>query len=242
MLLLQREEPVQPTQPVVEEMQPVEAKSTTEPPKEQSARVVNSDEEESYKNVGKRLEPIAPEPLSSPVSPPMASPPSYDDASNPAQSAAQPVAKVAAVETSKVAPKEEAPKVKPSPPATVVPPADTSNIYQAEAKRYAGENKDLRNNLQTANENILSMQKTIDSLKRELSTAQATVATLRKNESPSTTSVTSSGRKLASTVKPEDAVHQHLASLQVASPAEGYPPQVVAIIAFVVFLFTWLFF
>jgi hypothetical protein len=84
------------------------------------------------------------------------------------------------------------------------------------------------------------MQKTIDSLKRELSAAQASVLTQRKSEL--TTPTANNGRKLASTVKPEDAVHQHLASLQVASPTEGYPPQVVAIIAFVVFVFTWLFF
>lgn len=134
------------------------------------------------------------------------------------------------------APSTEQAKVLPD----VAPAAPSINSIQEETKRYANENKVLRTNLQTANENILSMQKTIDSLKRELSAAQASVLTQRKSEL--TTPTANNGRKLASTVKPEDAVHQHLASLQVASPTEGYPPQVVAIIAFVVFVFTWLFF
>ena len=222
-----------PTQLAEEENLPIQNKGSTEPVKSQSTRGVNSDEEEAYENARKQPEQIVPEPLGSPVTPPMVSPPSFNHEDVPEQLAPESVAEKAPV---------EAQKVNPAPPAAVVTPVNATNNNSEEVKRYESENKELRNNLQSANESILSMQRTIDSLKRELSTAQASVVTLRKNDSSSTASATNSGRKLASTVKPEDAVHQHLASLQVASPTEGYPPQVVAIIAFVVFLFTWLFF
>lgn len=53
---------------------------------------------------------------------------------------------------------------------------------------------------------------------------------------------TSGGRKLASTVQPLDAVHQHLAALEKPRADEGYPPQVVLIVAVLVFIFTYLFF
>lgn len=52
----------------------------------------------------------------------------------------------------------------------------------------------------------------------------------------------SNGRKLAATVQPLDAVHQHLAALEKPSPVEGYPPQVVMAVAALVFIFTYLFF
>jgi hypothetical protein len=224
---------VQPTQLAAEEKLPVQNKGSTEPVNSQSSRGINSDEEEAYQNARKQPEQVVPEPLGSPVTPPMVSPPSFDHEDVPEQLAPEPVAEKAPVEVQ---------KVNPAPPVAVVPPINATDNNPEEVKRYETENKELRNNLQSANESILSMQRTIDSLKRELSTAQASVLTLRKNDSSSTASATNNGRKLASTVKPEDAVHQHLASLQVASPTEGYPPQVVAIIAFVVFLFTWLFF
>lgn len=224
---------MQPTQIAEGESLPVQNKGSTEPVKSQTTRGVNSDEEEAYQNARKQPEQVVPEPLGSPTTPPMVSPPSFDREDVPEQLAPEPVAEKAPVETQ---------KVKPSPPVAVVAPVNATNSSSEEVKRYENENKELRNSLQSANESILSMQRTIDSLKRELSTAQASVVTMRKNDSSSTATATTSGRKLASTVKPEDAVHQHLASLQVASPTEGYPPQVVAIIAFVVFLFTWLFF
>lgn len=52
----------------------------------------------------------------------------------------------------------------------------------------------------------------------------------------------SNGRKLAATVQPLDAVHQHLAALEKPHPTEGYPPQVVLGVAALVFIFTYLFF
>lgn len=52
----------------------------------------------------------------------------------------------------------------------------------------------------------------------------------------------SNGRKLAATVQPLDAVHQHLAALEKPSPVEGYPPQVVLAVAALVFIFTYIFF
>ncbi|KAG2190778.1 hypothetical protein INT46_001818 [Mucor plumbeus] len=51
-----------------------------------------------------------------------------------------------------------------------------------------------------------------------------------------------SSRKLASTVQPLDAVHQHLAALEEPRPTEGYPPQVVLGVAVLAFLFAYLFF
>ncbi|KAI9290188.1 PapD-like protein [Umbelopsis sp. AD052] len=225
--------PVQATQPAEEQIIPVQNMASTEQVKRQSSIVVNSDEEEAYQNALKPQEQVVPEQLGSPVTPPMVSPPSFDHEDTPEQLAPVPIAEKAPVDSL---------KVDPTPPVPVLPPVQASNTNLDEVKRYENENKELRNNLQSANESILSMQKNIDSLKRELSAAQASVITLRKNGTSSTAAATGSGRKLASTVKPEDAVHQHLASLQVASPTEGYPPQVVAIIAFVVFLFTWLFF
>ncbi|KAF1801332.1 PapD-like protein [Mucor lusitanicus] len=51
-----------------------------------------------------------------------------------------------------------------------------------------------------------------------------------------------SSRKLASTVQPLDAVHQHLAALEEPRPTEGYPPQVVLGVAIFAFLFAYLFF
>lgn len=55
-------------------------------------------------------------------------------------------------------------------------------------------------------------------------------------------SAAKSGRKLSPTVHPQDAVHQHLAALEKPRPTEGYPPQVVLIVASLVFVFTYLFF
>ncbi|KAI9319080.1 PapD-like protein [Dichotomocladium elegans] len=49
-------------------------------------------------------------------------------------------------------------------------------------------------------------------------------------------------RKLAPTVQPLDAVHQHLAALEKPQVPEGYPPQVVLVVAGLVFIFTYLFF
>ncbi|KAG2216919.1 hypothetical protein INT45_003182 [Circinella minor] len=48
--------------------------------------------------------------------------------------------------------------------------------------------------------------------------------------------------KLPSTVQPQDAVHQHLAALEKQQVPEGYPPQVVLIVAALTFVFTYLFF
>jgi len=222
----------------VDEHIPVEHKpavSDSTPKSPKSA----SEEDEVYENARKRVESLVPEPLYHPepvapvavVAPAAPEPPVSKPVVKPV------VGKAPVVEEPKPTP-GAAPAVAPAVAPVVAPSTDS----QGDNQQLAKENKILHTNLQTANENILSMQKTIDSLKRELTAAQASVLTQRKNESASSTSATTGSRKLASTVKPEDAVHQHLASLQVASPTEGYPPQVVAIIALVVFIFTWLFF
>ncbi|KAI8087913.1 PapD-like protein [Gilbertella persicaria] len=69
------------------------------------------------------------------------------------------------------------------------------------------------------------------------------LADIRKEEGLRARNLTgTSARKLASTVQPLDAVHQHLAALETPRPTEGYPPQVVMGIALLVFVFTYLFF
>ncbi|GAN09527.1 conserved hypothetical protein [Mucor ambiguus] len=66
---------------------------------------------------------------------------------------------------------------------------------------------------------------------------------LRKEEGlRARTQTGTSSRKLASTVQPLDAVHQHLAALEEPRPTEGYPPQVVLGVAIFAFLFAYLFF
>jgi hypothetical protein len=198
----------------------------------------NSEEEEAYENARRQVEQIVPEQWVTSTS----------------SNTEKDTEKEAEKEVEKEAPQPvEAEPVKSQPQAEKAIPASqpeptvedaavpVAAAVREDGSRYAEENKKLRSNLQTANESILTLQKTIDDLKRELSVAQASTLTQRRPESSASTASPNS-RKLASTVKPEDAVHQHLASLQVASPTEGYPPQVVAIIAFAVFVFTWLFF
>ncbi|KAI8882900.1 VAMP-associated protein [Backusella circina FSU 941] len=83
----------------------------------------------------------------------------------------------------------------------------------------------------------------------ELKIANETIKQLRQQleelqqiRSRNNNSTTGGGRKLASTVQPLDAVHQHLAALEKPRPTEGYPPQVVLGVAALVFVFTYLFF
>lgn len=77
---------------------------------------------------------------------------------------------------------------------------------------------------------LLALEK-IKSLEQQLAEAQKESVRSRSN-----------GRKLAPTVQPLDAVHQHLAALEKPRPIEGYPPQVVFAVAALVFIFTYLFF
>ncbi|CAO3633649.1 unnamed protein product [Cunninghamella blakesleeana] len=90
----------------------------------------------------------------------------------------------------------------------------------------------LKQELSLSQENVIRLQKELDQLKKELQDARSHQTPLENNKT----------RKLSPTVQPLDAVHQRLAQLQKPHPTEGYPPQIVAIIGLVIFLFTYLFF
>ncbi|KAI8146523.1 PapD-like protein [Fennellomyces sp. T-0311] len=110
--------------------------------------------------------------------------------------------------------KEEEEKPKPvAAPATSVAPAPAQDD---------SEKKQMQEDLRKARDLVAQLQKQI--------------ATLQKEQEAK------GGRKLPPTVQPQDAVHQHLAALEKPQLTEGYPPQVVLIVAAVVFVFTYLFF
>lgn len=92
-------------------------------------------------------------------------------------------------------------------------------------------------------------------LMRELNQAQNTIAELQRqiaaNQAKSAeeesgqrarSQAKSSSRPVASSAHPQDAVHQHLANLERQKTMEGYPPQVVLIVAALIFVITYLFF
>lgn len=89
------------------------------------------------------------------------------------------------------------------------------------------EKKTLKDELQSAREMIEQLRKQVTTLQKE---------------QEGTGNGGKGSRKLASTVQPLDAVHQHLAALEKPNVTEGYPPQVVLAVAALVFVFTYLFF
>ncbi|KAI8086130.1 PapD-like protein [Halteromyces radiatus] len=136
-----------------------------------------------------------------------------------------------------------------SPPA---PAPTTTTATTAATTTLAKETKDdsdykddqqqkLRQELVAAQEQIKRLERELEQSKQDLEGLR-----LRQNATTTTTAIgnnTIAGtRKLPPTVQPLDAVHQHLAQLQKPHPVEGYPPQVVAIMCGVIFLFTYLFF
>lgn len=86
---------------------------------------------------------------------------------------------------------------------------------------------------------LAEAQKLKTRLEQELEQNKQALDRLRLRQT--TNPIKDGARKLPSSVQPLDAVHQHLAQLQKPHPVEGYPPQVVAIICGVIFLFTYLF-
>ncbi|ORE01963.1 VAMP-associated protein [Rhizopus microsporus var. microsporus] len=105
---------------------------------------------------------------------------------------------------------------------TAVEPQFDNKVQESEDKKQ----------LKEALEKIKRLEKEIEELKR----LQDEGMRARNNNQ------TVGGRKLASTVQPLDAVHQHLAQLERPRAVEGYPPQVLIGVAILVFLFTYLFF
>ncbi|CAO0801798.1 unnamed protein product [Mucor circinelloides] len=91
------------------------------------------------------------------------------------------------------------------------------------------DNSNKEKELKEALEKIAYLEKQLNELRKEEG--------LRARNQTGTSS-----RKLASTVQPLDAVHQHLAALEEPRPTEGYPPQVVLGVAIFAFLFAYLFF
>ncbi|KAG0168238.1 Oxidoreductase htatip2 [Apophysomyces sp. BC1015] len=94
-----------------------------------------------------------------------------------------------------------------------------------------------------------------DQLVRELNHAQDKITQLQKqllvkneqlerdeNGFRARSQANGPSRKLPPTVQPQDAVHHHLAALETQRVTEGYPPQVVLIVAALVFVVTYLFF
>lgn len=106
-------------------------------------------------------------------------------------------------------------------------------LRQEEKKSLVDEDekRQLRQALDAAQQQITHLQRELEQNKLE-----AEGLRLRQNAS------SADSRKLPPNVQPSDAVHQHLAQLQKPHPVEGYPPQVVAIMCGVIFLFTYLFF
>ncbi|KAL0083949.1 PapD-like protein [Phycomyces blakesleeanus] len=88
------------------------------------------------------------------------------------------------------------------------------------------------------------LEETKAKLEEELVEAEETIRSLiRQIEKQRQAPVRStSSKKLPSVVQPLDAVHRHLAQLEKGRTTEGYPPQVVLMLAIVVFLITLIFF
>jgi hypothetical protein len=99
-------------------------------------------------------------------------------------------------------------------------------VREIEQEKESEEKKRLREALET----IKRLEKEIEQLKKSQDEG------LRERKEAV------GGRKLAPTVQPLDAVHQHLAQLEKPRAVEGYPPQVMLGVAILVFIFTYLFF
>ncbi|KAG1143884.1 hypothetical protein G6F37_002120 [Rhizopus arrhizus] len=126
-------------------------------------------------------------------------------------------------------PQQPAPPVEeaqvPSEPLQPTPVAAVP-VREIEQEKESEEKKRLREALET----IKRLEKEIEQLKKSQDEG------LRERKEAV------GGRKLAPTVQPLDAVHQHLAQLEKPRAVEGYPPQVMLGVAILVFIFTYLFF
>lgn len=107
--------------------------------------------------------------------------------------------------------------------------SSSSGFTAAPVPVSRADNSDKEKELKEALEKIARLEKQLNDLRKEEG--------LRARNQTGTSS-----RKLASTVQPLDAVHQHLAALEEPRPIEGYPPQVVLGVAIFAFLFAYLFF
>ncbi|KAG0776212.1 hypothetical protein G6F22_012734 [Rhizopus arrhizus] len=111
-------------------------------------------------------------------------------------------------------------------PSEPLEPVAAVPVREIEQEKESEEKKRLREALET----IKRLEKEIEQLKKSQDEG------LRERKEAV------GGRKLAPTVQPLDAVHQHLAQLEKPRAVEGYPPQVMLGVAILVFIFTYLFF
>ncbi|CDH55216.1 related to scs2-required for inositolmetabolism [Lichtheimia corymbifera JMRC:FSU:9682] len=120
---------------------------------------------------------------------------------------------------------EEKPIIEENPVTNEQPPQPI--VTEKKHHEEDSEKKTLKDELQSAREMIEQLRKQVTTLQKE---------------QEATGNGGKGSRKLASTVQPLDAVHQHLAALEKPNVTEGYPPQVVLAVAALVFVFTYLFF
>ncbi|KAI8364180.1 PapD-like protein [Blakeslea trispora] len=119
---------------------------------------------------------------------------------------------------------------------TTITPTTTLSDTTRTPREVTQNNPAEATQLEPTKEQLREALEKIELLEKQL-------ADVRKEEGLRARNLTgSSARKLASTVQPLDAVHQHLAALETPKSVEGYPPQVVMGIALLVFIFTYLFF
>ncbi|CEP16026.1 hypothetical protein [Parasitella parasitica] len=118
---------------------------------------------------------------------------------------------------------------KPIAPATANTPSSSAIPSAASASVSQVDNSNKDKELKEALERIAYLEKQLSDIRKE-------EGLRARNQTGN------SSRKLAPTVQPLDAVHQHLAALEEPRPTEGYPPQVVLGVAVLAFLFAYLFF
>ncbi|KAI9268798.1 PapD-like protein [Sporodiniella umbellata] len=112
---------------------------------------------------------------------------------------------------------------------TVAPTQTLPTVVVEDEKKTEEKDNTIDIQLKEALEKVRRLEREIEELKKQ-------------NELTRKENSTLSSRKLSPTVQPLDAVHQHLAQLEKPCAVEGYPPQVLFGVSFIVFFFTYLFF
>lgn len=121
-------------------------------------------------------------------------------------------------------------------PVTKTTPASPPVAIAREVKNDINNNDHKSNSTNDKEEELKAALEKIASLEKQLFEIRKEEGLRARNQTGT------SNRKLAPTVQPLDAVHQHLAALEKPRPTEGYPPQVVFGVALLVFIITYLFF
>ncbi|KAF7722033.1 phosphatidylinositol-binding protein scs2 [Apophysomyces ossiformis] len=119
-------------------------------------------------------------------------------------------------------------------PVGITAPVPPSPVPQRQQSIQDTTRDELVRELKRAQDTITQLQRQLTTQKEE---QEKRANGLRSHEKAYATT-----RTLAPTVQPLDAVHQRLAELEKPRVTEGYPPQVVLIVAVLVFILTYLFF